>query len=490
MTPASPPLPLRRAAAWGLVVLMAFSIVVRSARHDVYTQDTTAVIDGVHRSVTCLRDGVVRACRFHPETQSSDVNPYPLLQYLPAAALAAAGLGDDGIRSGLIWANTLAVAATAVLVVGRARVAGGAGHAVVAGVAVGSGMLLPYAGHSFGEPLAVLAEAVLIVQLLVPDRPDARATRLVTAAPALAASAFLAAVAKETLVLSLACFAAAALVVARHDRAVIRRRAAAVAVGSVVGVVANMAFNVFRFGGLRNVQYFRETRPGPARAVVNAVSLLVAPNGGLVWFWLAAAAALAVLGAMVCWPGRLAGRERLAAGAALAGFGIGLVSLGLWWGPFGWYSWGPRLLLPFLVPPLVVALELAAPGRWLAGPVLRRRGLVLLAVPVLALAVPALGDIWNREAWNSMQLATAADHPECATVAIDRGQPYAPFHRCLMDAAWRLDHGPLLDTLTTMPGSEAPWFWATVAAGLAAAVLWLMDTRPAPRPPPSAAADG
>ena len=368
-----------RTALVGLTVVVAGSYLVRSAQHDVFTQDTTAIIDGVHRVWACASQGTFRACMFHPDTQTTDVNPYPLLQYLPGAVFAGLGLSDDGMRTALIWCNTAAVLGAIVLVAGRARRLGGMPHAVLAVVAMTTGMLPAYAGHSFGEPLVVLATIALTLACGAEPAGDRRggarrARRLAAGSvPVVAVLAFLATIGKETMFVPVSLFVAGAVLVARIDQGTRRRRAVAGAVGVGAGVAANLAFNVFRFGGIVNVQYLRESRPGPREAAMNVAALLVAPNNGLVWFWCALVVATLALAWAVVRPGALAGRERLGGLAVLAAAGFGLVSIGMWWGPFGWYSWGPRLLLPFVGPVIVIALELWAPGRLRCRPPRSRR---------------------------------------------------------------------------------------------------------------------
>lgn len=465
----------RSTAVIGLTALTAIVVVsflVRSAQHDVFTQDTTAIIDGVHRVWACASEGTFRACMFHPDTQTTDVNPYPLLQYLPGAVFAGLGLSDAGMRTGLIWVNTLAVLAVVVLAARRAARIGGMPHAVLAVVASVTGMLPAYAGHSFGEPLVVLT-TVLVCLACLAD-PSTRWGARLGSWWVIALLAFLASIGKETMFVPVALFVAGSLLVSRHSAVVTRRRAIGGAIGVALGVATNLAFNVFRFGGIVNVQYLRESRPGPREAAMNMAALLVAPNNGLVWFWLGLVVAAIALVVVVVRPGGLAGRDRLGALAVLAGAGFGIVSIGLWWGPFGWYSWGPRLLLPFIGPVIVIALELWAPGRRSA--VAPLRGVVPVAVLGVALAVlmvPNLGDVWNREAWNSMQEATWRESPECQNIPQKDGEPYAPFHACITRSVWRVDHAQMTDTITTMPSDQQLWFWSTTLGAVAALAGWL-----------------
>ncbi|MEZ5144192.1 MAG: hypothetical protein R2726_16975 [Acidimicrobiales bacterium] len=458
-----------------LAGLVAVSVLVRLAGHEIGIVDTTAIIDGTHRSIDCVRSGVVRGCGFDPATQATAVNPYPLLQYLPATVFVALGASDDLTRTLLVWCNTAAVAGMVVIVARRAASLAGTGLAVASVVAMVTGMVLPYAGLSFGEPLVMLAVLVLCRLCLA-----RRAT------PWLLVAAVLATVGKETLFSMVVLFAGGCILLAEapgeDGPAVQRRKAAWVLGGVALGVAANLAFNVFRFGGVTNVQYLLEARPGPREAVVNAVSLAVAPNGGIVWFWWTAVAALVVVLTAVVAPAVVTGdtgtdvlarrRVRLGAAAVAGGFVVGLGSLAFWWGPFGWHSWGPRLLLPFVPPLILAAVELVgrpvgvrARRRWVL-PV----GAVALAGAVV-LAVPTLAVVFAPQAWVTHITATEQERPECATVGLRGPEGYGPFHDCLMAEAWRTSSMPLVASVTAAADTRGPWFWLT-AAGAALALGW------------------
>ena len=470
-----------------LAVAVGISLLVRLGRHDLSTQDTTAIIDGANRSLACVREGVFRACRYHPETQATDINPYPLLQYLPATALAALGASDELNRTLLIWLNTAAIALMVGVVIQRGRRLGGVRLAVVAAVAMVTGMLLPYAGQSFGEPLVMLA-VVGLCRLAVARRASAW----------LLPVAALATTGKETMFPVVVLFAAGfALLGADRgpEQAIVLRRKAVWVLGGVgLGVAANLAFNVFRFGGVTNVQYLLEARPGPAAAMANTVSLLVAPNGGLLWFWWTAVAALVVVAVAVVAPRVVVGsaaddpveRRRLRLGSlgVAAGFGVGLVSLGFRWGPFGWYSWGPRLLLPFVPAVVMAAVELL--GRRPAGEPLGR-GWVLAGASTTAVAVlllvPALGEVWAPESWNTHQLATLEDRPACRVVDLRGSEGYGPFHECLMAMAWRTSSMPLVESVRGATTADPLWFWATVLAAIGAIGCWVVVARSSSRAP-------
>jgi hypothetical protein len=443
-------------------LIAATSVLVRLAAHEQFSQDTTAVIDGSHRALTCLAHGVLTKCAYHPRQHSTGVNPYPLLQYLPTAVLVQLRISDEVIRDLLAWFNAAAIVLAITIVALYARRQGGSRAAVVAAAAMVSGMLVSYAGATVGEPLAVLAFVIVGVLAL---RADASSW--------LGVATFFAVIGKETFFPVVAFYVLGAVLLSAGSRRANVRKLVAAGVGGGAGVLAQLAFNVFRFGEIRNVQYLHQaTRPTLLASAKSAASLLFAPNGGLVFFWFSGAAALitvVVITARRVWAGRSGapGNARGIAGPAaiLVGFAVALGSLSLWWMPFGWYSWGPRLLLPF-VPPLflVVARLVGRPTRpqWALG-------LTVTAVAWL-LMIPNLAYIWAPTEGMVHWLATVAENPACNGLNLRVSAGIAAFHDCLMTAAWRLSHMPLVAAVSRASRRDAAWFWLTYGVGSVALV--------------------
>src|SRR5262245_31655940 len=236
--------------ALALTVVALVSVTARGIRHDVYTQDTLAITEGAQHALDCVADRTLVRCAYHPETRTSDVNPYPLLQYLVAVPVTVVGLPEDLRQPFLIWCNTLAAAAVVAIVVVRARRTAGGPHAVLAAVITGSGMLLAYAFHSFGEPLSILAVTVMCVAAL-----RSRAS------PWLLPAALLATVSKETLFPMVLLFGLGCIELGTagpDQRRDARRR---LVIGVVAGIALNVLFNLFRYGSVLNVAYFDQS-PG------------------------------------------------------------------------------------------------------------------------------------------------------------------------------------------------------------------------------------
>src|ERR1700722_6768383 len=94
----------------GSVAVAAFAVVaailaLSAMKHgDLLTGDSQKVVRGVHLAFSCLGHGHLTKCGTVAEGPKS-VGPFPLLQYLPAAVLVAAGANLHAALQGLAWVN-------------------------------------------------------------------------------------------------------------------------------------------------------------------------------------------------------------------------------------------------------------------------------------------------------------------------------------------------------------------------------------------------
>lgn len=366
------------------------------------TGDSNNLVAGARTALHCLRDGVFTECAVVGAGPRSLVFPYPLLQYLPAAGFVAAGAADPTVVRWLGVVSWFAFAATLVIVVWTLR-----RHPLAAalGVAALLGSSATYhATSAFGEMLAASAVVAAVAAATT------RRTVLI------AVLFFVAALSKETMGPFLVVLG---LVAGRQpgDRWVPRRAVTlAVVGGALAGMVASALFNVFRFGSLRNVAYldpeFR-TR-GLDRIVTFFVAQWVSPSSGIPEYW-PVATAIVLVGAGVSlarwWSARSQHRSVdrddvriVAVAVATVGFTAGLA---LWYSPFGWIAYGPRLAVPLLPAAALTVLHLAGPrlDRWArrCGPV----AIGLLVVAVVAVSFPQYGAPWRW--WPGIQALIAPD---------------------------------------------------------------------------------
>jgi hypothetical protein len=185
------------------------------------------------------------------------------------------------------------------------------------------------------------------------------AATLLQAPPTVIALAALAAcLTKETAYPFVAALGLLGLVLARRRTGrPIRRHVVWGSVGLAIGIVLASLLNVVRFGSVLNTNYLQPELQthGISRTLDYALALLVAPNGGVFVFWPAASVLLAAacLLPLVFRLGRdLDVRPALVLIAVITGLTLGLAS---WWDPFG-SGYGPRLVLPWILPLVLIAL--------------------------------------------------------------------------------------------------------------------------------------
>lgn len=452
----------RRVVAVALVVVSLLLLLrtVDSLSADVVvstiwqSSDTRALVVGADVAIDCMKEGTWRGCGLlapgellieYPEVPGSAVDRFPPLLYIPALLVQGLGGGQDlslriiGMLSlvsfgGLIALPWLVGARTPALFRHR--------H-LWAGLILAS-PLLPYAGTTWSEVHAAALLAA-VVALVAADAP-----------PGLIGLAALGAgLSKDTappFVLGLAL-----AVARRRTRWWSSSSLAAVLIGSVAAAVLTAGFNLFRFDSFTNITYLASTfQVREPRAVAGqAIALLVAPNGGLFPFWPASLLLVVLAGVALLRSGM---RLRLAVvGAVACGF---VLSLALWWSPFGWWSWSPRLMLP-LVPAVGVAVLVLAPPELRPG-----RPLLLAAAAAVVLAVPQFAITGNSAAITPFM---SAERPACAIAPTEE----QAIVRCTLDRAWNQQPGLLVEGAR---GLRQPFALllsaATAVAGIGLVLLW------------------
>jgi hypothetical protein len=198
-----------------------------------------------------------------------------------------------------------------------------------------------------------------------------------------------------------------------------------------------------------------------------AVGLFVAPKGGILFFWPLASV---VVGLLLAIPaaralrGAASWREAWPALALVAVIGGLVVGLAAWWAPFGWWAWGPRLSLPWVLP--IVLLALAAFGSALT-PLAARvlepiSGLIVAAALIVLVALPHIGMLWRPETVGDFFFFTTTQ------VCPGGGPPPTPaYYDCLHEQMWTR-HPILLDALAgleTVGGVATAFLVSVVVVG-------------------------
>jgi hypothetical protein len=392
---------------------------------------------------------------------------FPLLQQLESLPLVMAGLHDDTIYRSL-------VAVSALSLLGLAWWGGrslGRRSRLVAGVFVAvvlAGPLVWYGHASFAEMLVALLTLGLVAALA----DGAGAPRVVLLMVA-------AAISKDTALPFLVLLALAAAWTASDaaDPWHARLRLVPITVAAMVALVVVVGFNFIQFGAFSNTHYLTTTYIVPTIAIQVRffIAIWLSPNGGVLPFWPAYGALLALALAAAARDIRAAaGRGRL--DVALPSVLVVAVLFGLtfgfskWDSPLGWISWGPRLLIPWL--PAAVYLLLAAHASGaesLLGSLIRHRALAVGVVLALALvSLPQYVILFRPKLWDPLFAPDAT----CPRIPyIEQGADY--YYRCTVHQLLT-KHSVLLDAyqahfdrtaflLAAICAAAWAWFTATLA---------------------------
>jgi hypothetical protein len=407
--------------------------------------DSPGLVAGSQVVRDCIHYGNFRECGV-PEDGSkalttpyptfTAVGPYPLLQYVPATALLALGANPFQVLRALSLLSIVAffaMVATLWLVASRVGDRAWGPALVLASI---SGPLLYYGFSTLGEMMA----AYLLVATVALAAVGSRGWPL-------AIAALFAGITKETAPPFVLAMGAIAVMVARPPG---ERRAwfLWLTAGAVSAALANAAFNVFRYGVVKNRDYLQ------SGFHVHDISqrfgffgdLLVGPNGGILLFW---ATAIVLLFGVVALG--LAARDRewswWPAAAIGAVFVVLLAGLASWWSPYGWYTWGPRLTIPWI--PALSLLAVLAYGR-AARPLLKRftgshRAIVATALAVTVLTMPHIGVLFKPDAVTNIfgadDVCPASSTPDTAI-----------YYRCVNHQIW----GRHMVLLSAFEGDNTP----------------------------------
>lgn len=462
------PGPTRTFGVTGLLLVAVYLIfVLVDARPvgNIRTGDTDNLVAGARVAIDCVGAGDFVGCGWLEGSVQTAVFPYPLLQYVPAAAMVWFQVDDAQALTGMSVLSFIAVVsmlAVTVLVFRRRPRSG-----LVAVAALVGSSLMYQATSSFGEALAA-AMVVAAVAAAIERRPVL-----------LFFAALLACLGKETLgpfvlVLVLVCARSA------HDRWFPRRSLTTAAVGAVVlGMLISTAFNVFRYAGVRNRLYLdpRLHTEGTVRKIEYFGALWVSPAAGIVWFW----PVLFALGVLaVAWTirsmraGVAAVREWLPPLVVIVltvGFVAGLT---FWFSPFGWITFGPRLAVPILPAALIALLHTTGDAmiEWIVGGRVRA---ALIATSATIVSIPQYGAPWR---WFDavLQLISPAGSCPPMTEFDIYGDPDT-YYDCTSSTMWRT-RPQVLDDTVSLGLSTGRLSWMLAAAGCF--MLVFAAVRPAP----------
>jgi hypothetical protein len=397
--------------------------------------DTAPLMAGTEILGRCLARGDLFLC-----AQATPIGPYPLLQYVPDLVADAGAELSEGGRIRVL--ATLSGAGVAVAVGAgwtALRSVGCAEWRWLFLVAAVCGPALAYGSTTWGEMLATGLVTLVVAAALVPAAPIV-----------VGLAAFGAGLTKETGYPFVIALGLLALVLAhRRTGRSIRLHVVGLAGGVALALALNSAFNLLRFGTPRNAYYLD---PALRTATVGrflelVAGLVVSPNGGILFFWPTACLLVGVVLSVplaLAWRGATTWRAAWPSLVLLAIVGAIVAGLAAWWSPFGWWAWGPRLSLPWVLP--IVLLSLGAFGTQATAIVARSlrspAGLALAVTACVSFAAPHAGLLWAP--------GTVGDFFffDQTAVCPGGGPPPTPaYYACLHEEMW-LRHPIWLDSLS------------------------------------------
>jgi hypothetical protein len=272
--------------------------------------------------------------------------PYAAVHAIAARSGRVDALGEAAVSATMPLITAALVIAAYLL---ARRLGAHVGPALLVGVgSVAGTFLLPYGKEFFSEPLAALG-IVLAIERTLADRPAAAGGGLAIAILARPQS--------------LAFAPVLLLTVLRRDG--IRGLLHALVPASA-SLLVTLAYNLVRFGNPLSFGYGQEGFTTPF--IRGATGLLLDPAKSVLLF----APVVLLVPLALAWLWRTGRRDAFT--LITTNLAITFVLTATWHSWMGGWSWGPRLLIPGLVP------ALAAVGSWLDGRARRAVAVVLLAI--------------------------------------------------------------------------------------------------------------
>lgn len=330
-----------------------------------YQGDSVHLVSGAWHSVDCISHGVFTDCQTWNGGTAADeaethVGPWPLMQYIPAAALRWVGVSAEQTLHTLIVIDALALGALVAIAWFTLRRLCAPVWAPILAAALVTGPLLWYGTSAFGEALGATLVLAAFSAFLLHARPWVIGILIAAASITKETNpAFIAAL------LVLCLFLEPATAAAADDHTSWQRRVIAPIIGIIAGAVANTAFNLFRFGSIRNTIYLDPLLQVPTLRIAarSFIAQWFAPNGGMLWFWPSALAILLLVtvGSLHKLFHRPLPRAQFVPLGVVGLLVAMVIALSRWYSPFGWLAWGPRLTYTMVPAMLLVTCVAANP---------------------------------------------------------------------------------------------------------------------------------
>ncbi len=309
---------------------------------------------------------------------------FPLFQHLTGLAMAYVVTDSDSVLRGWAILSGIAFLASIPLTFFTVKKLVDLPSAILATLIFLASPLIWYSNSTFGESVAAFVTLLYTAALLLrwPWLP-------------LVFLFWCAGITKEVAFPFLAAFWMMAIFFHPVPRPVRARQFFPLLLAILLTLITNIGFNYYRFGDWRTEHSYAGALPLFSREHIDFfLALWFSPNGGLCFFLFPFMAAFFYVLFYPFRP-RRAARPILCLFLILLGLTLGF---GAWYSPFGWWSWGPRLLIPW-IPSLLLLLFALYPALWqstLRALAARWWALWLIALPLSVASIPHVIAFYDR----------------------------------------------------------------------------------------------
>lgn len=328
--------------AWGCLYFFLLAITRILLKYPSYEGDTETLVIGVDSIKSCINQKIFLNC--------PDVTYYPLFQYIPSLLLKNLGISQQSILKVLVLVNSLSFFGSLLLIYFFLKKTTTNWSAQIDILIMVSSPLLYYGKSTFNEMTAAFVTLAFTGVVLL--RYPVWIITIFT---------FLSGITKEVALPFLVLIGILAMFpqILKSPRKC-KSQILGIVYGAALTLASTVAFNYFRFGSPVNTDLLEPyliVNSAPQR-LSSFLGIWLSPNGGILFFWfswfICFFSILIAITKLTFKRFRLTFYELPALTIIMILFGL-TFGFASWWAPFGWYSWGPRLMLPWM-PSLLLLL--------------------------------------------------------------------------------------------------------------------------------------
>jgi hypothetical protein len=269
------------------------------------------------------------------------------LQHAPAIFLAWKGMDDNSIVFVLTLINFLAFAWLMMVVIKRFDIKNESTWLLLSALLLGP--MYAFSVYSFSEMLTFVLLSLFVLELA-----DGKSMY------SMAFLAFIISSSRETAFTIVVALAICVLVVRETRLHIAIKKLLVTGVASCAGLSSIFLFNIWKYGTIINGHYADPIRrvPGTVLKIKNVFAIWISPSGGVLPFWLLGGLLSLSIPVISIWFWRSDIRRAIAGSILLGTLSFQTFLLASWYAPFGWVTWGPRLILPIVGATLITCFVL------------------------------------------------------------------------------------------------------------------------------------